>query len=524
MPETIGQQLKKARKFRNLTLENVEEATHIRLQFLRSLEDDDFSSMPSPVQARGFLRNYAEYLGLDLDAIIDELRQAESQRVDGEPDVIFEGEEKEEAEVAEPVEEESTKPNEKQGQSLRQARTQRLKQVPPPDETPAPQPKPEPAPDEETKPIPTPEASPNDKVTRANFLYAGWKWIKTRLKKKPKLTIDVQAPPVKEANTPIVELRESAQDIFNNIGEELFNRRAMLNLTLDEIERHTKLRAYFLRALEEGRMEDLPSTVQTRGMLSNYAKFLDLDVDELLFRFAEALQARHRERHPEKPTRDRNQPIVPVKMPFWRVFIAGDLFFGIGMVLFMVILSIWGISRIINIQREQAANAEPNSPSIAEVLIEPASSEIAQTTIDSTNTPQPEFPEGTLTIPTQGNDVPVQVNIVVIERTYLQVLVDGNVEFDGRAIPGNAYQFEAQESIEVLAGNAAALRLIYNQRDLGLMGNFGQLVHYIYTADSVITPTPFIPPTATNTPFVTTTPSQTPSPTITPTLTPTIEN
>ena len=47
-------------------------------------------------------------------------------------------------------------------------------------------------------------------------------------------------------------------------------------------------------------MDELPSTVQTRGMLSNYATFLDLDVDALLLRFADALQARHRERNPAK--------------------------------------------------------------------------------------------------------------------------------------------------------------------------------------------------------------------------------
>ena len=252
-------------------------------------------------------------------------------------------------------------------------------------------------------------------------------------------------------------------------------------------------------------------------MLNNYAKFLDLDVDALLFRFAEALQAQHRERHPEKPARDRNQPIIPEKMPFWRVFIAGDLFFGIGTVLFMVILSIWGISRIIDLQREQAANVEPTAPSIAEVLIEPAGGETQPATIEVLDTPQPEFPEGTFAIPTKAFNVPVQVNIVVVERTYLRVLVDGDVEFDGRVIPGNAYPFEGQESIEVLAGNAAALRLIYNQKDLGLLGRFGQLVHFIYTSEDVITPTPFVPPTATNTPFVTSTPSQTPSPTVTPT-------
>ena len=95
--------------------------------------------------------------------------------------------------------------------------------------------------------------------------------------------------------------------------------------------------------------------------------------------------------------------------------------------------------------------------------------------------------------------------------------------FDGRTIPGNAYPFDAEQSVEVLAGNGAALRVVYNQRDLGLLGGFGQIARFIYTADEVLAPTPEVPPTATLTPFLSPTPTITPSPTVTasPTLTPT---
>lgn len=523
MTETIGQRLKKAREYLNLTLEKAEEATHIRLQYLQGLEMDDFSSMPSPVQGRGFLRNYAEYLGLDLDAIIEEIRQAEEPAAETEPEVVFEGDEIVETVPIEEkanqgIEKDAADLDEESRQSPGQTGIQSLDSELKTEEAIESRPIPEPSPMDEAESIPEMETGSGIWHVVVKNWFAGWKWITSRLKKKPRLDLEVRVDVAEVVETPILDQnQESSQVIFNSIGEQLFTRRTMLNLTLDEIERHTKLRAFFLRSLEEGRMEDLPSPVQTRGMLNNYAKFLDLDVDALLFRFAEALQAQHRERHPEKPARARNQPIIPEKMPFWRAFIAGDLLFGIGTVLFMVILSIWGISRIIDLQREQAANVEPTAPSIAEVLIEPAGSETQPATIEALDTPQPEFPEGTLTIPTQALNVPVQVNIVVVERTYLRVLVDGDVEFDGRVIPGNAYPFEGQESIEVLAGNAAALRLIYNQNDLGLLGRFGQLVHFIYTSEDVITPTPFIPPTVTNTPFVTSTPSQTPSPTVTPT-------
>jgi transcriptional regulator with XRE-family HTH domain len=79
MTQTIGQRLKAERKEQRLTLEKVFEATRIRVQYLQALEEDDLSSMPSPVQARGYLRNYAEYLGFDVEQMLEELREMNAQ-------------------------------------------------------------------------------------------------------------------------------------------------------------------------------------------------------------------------------------------------------------------------------------------------------------------------------------------------------------------------------------------------------------------------------------------------------------
>ncbi|MBL8111197.1 MAG: helix-turn-helix domain-containing protein, partial [Anaerolineales bacterium] len=74
--QTIGQKLKEAREAKHITLEKVFEATRIRMPYLQALEADDLSSMPSPVQARGYLRNYAEFLGLNFDQLLDDMRAA----------------------------------------------------------------------------------------------------------------------------------------------------------------------------------------------------------------------------------------------------------------------------------------------------------------------------------------------------------------------------------------------------------------------------------------------------------------
>jgi cytoskeleton protein RodZ len=74
--EPIGELLRRARRERGLTLEGASEATKIRARYLRALEAEDWDAMPAPAYARGFLRTYATYLGLDADSVVESYRRA----------------------------------------------------------------------------------------------------------------------------------------------------------------------------------------------------------------------------------------------------------------------------------------------------------------------------------------------------------------------------------------------------------------------------------------------------------------
>ncbi len=538
MPETIGQRLKRARENRRLTLEEAAEVTRIRLQYLQALEADDFSVMPSPVQARGFLRNYADYLGINLEQAIEELQNAAPQS-DAPQEVVFDGEVSRPSTLAEPGLKVQGSTTEKDDQPAPRAARRKSKKPPARQETPpASTPDPEPA-----SPSASVSTISDESLTlakerpgsgvralvdaAARAAATGWR-VRFLRQKQPleaqaalpeseaKAEAPIPAPPATLPERPL-----SSQEIFQALGRQLRQRRDILGLDLDEIERHIHVRAQFLAALEDGRMEDLPSPVQTRGMLSTYAAFLDLEVDALLLRFADALQAQHRERYPEKSVaQQRAQPNFPQRMPHLRMFIAGDLLFGVGMLILLIVFVTWGVLRVAKIRAERAV-AQATAPSISEVLIGTPQETIAAsaTPIPVEDTPLPAV-EGTLEIPTAAQIANVQVNIVAIERSYLRVLVDGKVAFDGRTVPGTLYPFEAEQNIEILTGNAAALRVIYNQRDLGMLGGFGQLAHYVYTVDQIIVPTPAASLTPTLTPFITPTPSLTPSPTPSPTASP----
>ncbi len=68
--EEIAKTLKEARHRLGLTFEEAERSTRIRAHYLEALEKGELQSIPSQVQARGFLKNYSEYLGLDSGPIL----------------------------------------------------------------------------------------------------------------------------------------------------------------------------------------------------------------------------------------------------------------------------------------------------------------------------------------------------------------------------------------------------------------------------------------------------------------------
>ncbi len=76
----IGPNLEQARKDRGLSLEEAEHATKIRKRYLDGLERDDYGVLPDGVYARGFLKTYANYLGLDGDELARQLRDRRRPR------------------------------------------------------------------------------------------------------------------------------------------------------------------------------------------------------------------------------------------------------------------------------------------------------------------------------------------------------------------------------------------------------------------------------------------------------------
>lgn len=75
---TVGEILRSERENKGLTIKDVEKATSIRALYLEAIEADNYSVIPGEVYLKGFIRNYANYLKLDAQSIMDLYRQTKA--------------------------------------------------------------------------------------------------------------------------------------------------------------------------------------------------------------------------------------------------------------------------------------------------------------------------------------------------------------------------------------------------------------------------------------------------------------
>jgi hypothetical protein len=251
-------------------------------------------------------------------------------------------------------------------------------------------------------------------------------------------------------------------------------------------------------------------------MVKNYAQFLGLDPEPLLLNYAEVLQTRLSKVRKHAP----DTGFFPLRV-WLRRFLASPTIIWVGVVLLIVSVSIWSGVLIFG-NRGSAPESTATIPGVADILLPSLTYtptlEQVQTTpgeieVEVALTPEPENPgveegEPTVTPQLTGNEK-IQIQLIIIQRSWVRVTVDNILAFEGRLLPGSVKLFGGELSIEILTGNAAGVEVIYNQRDLGVMGLYGEVIDRVYTAEGIATPTP----TITFTP----TPTETPARTITPT-------
>jgi cytoskeleton protein RodZ len=253
---------------------------------------------------------------------------------------------------------------------------------------------------------------------------------------------------------------------LNELGDLLRSEREKKGLSLEEVEEATRIRRRYLEALENGDAAHLPAPVYTQGFIRNYAIFLGLAPQEALALFRGA--------EPVSP------PVAPLQgalraanRPNWILVIG--LLIGLAAV---ALLIVWGVPYY----RDGQAPAVPSpSGEAATATPLPASATPVPPTATASATPpiQPTLlPTFTATVtPVAG----VQVQVIVTDKSWLRVTVDGQVAYEGTLEAGETHTWTGKDAVTMLSGNAAGTSVIVNGKSQAALGAPGQVVELTWS-------------------------------------------
>lgn len=278
------------------------------------------------------------------------------------------------------------------------------------------------------------------------------------------------------------------------LGAELRDARLQRDLTLQDVERQIHIRAKFIEALEQGNIAALPTPVQGRGFLRNYARFLGFDSDEFVSRWDDALSGgRRRIRRAGRstpppggrpiartPTYPLEQPI-PRRTPILRTALL--LILLVGVVGGLAVLGVGFAGQFFGGEGTVSAILSPIPVTPTTATPEASPSAAPTFALPVFNTPDPNAPRQVVMV------------ITVVARSWVRVTVDNAVAYEGAPAPGTILQYRGGQ-IEVRAGNAAGLRAVVNGQDIGVLGARGQIFDQVFTPDGAL-PIPAITPSAT---------------------------
>jgi transcriptional regulator with XRE-family HTH domain len=239
-----------------------------------------------------------------------------------------------------------------------------------------------------------------------------------------------------------------------SIGETLAAARAAAGLTVEDVSRETRVRGTLVRAIEADDFEPCGGTVYARGHIRNIAHLLGIDPAPLIGEFDRAHGAPAPAEQPA-PAFDPEVVAAERRRPNWPAAMA-------------VALSAICVVAVVQLVTHGGGHParQPQATGTHRHL---------QPTPQPSVSPAP-APTGAVALVPQ-NRVNVRVRIVG-DKSWLQVVgASGAVLFENTLATGTQRDFTDSRNIRMTIGNAGAVDLIVNGRDLGLAGGSGAVVH-----------------------------------------------
>lgn len=290
------------------------------------------------------------------------------------------------------------------------------------------------------------------------------------------------------------------------IGTYLSEVRLEQDRSLEDIAAKTYIPLRLLKALEAGQEKILPEPVFIQGFIRRYADALGLNGLELAQQFP--IETASTEPDPKSdPQRERVEPANPIyqpsswgeekpaSRPSWLYWIG-------GLVGLLAIVSL--LNGLLKPKQPQTAAVRPQStassstatgiapvkppsPSPSPVTASPSPTTAVSPSPTPTVSPSPEAiaspsPPSSNAVGTAA--APVVVDVKLSDASWMQVMTDGNVTFEGTLPKGTQRTWTAKREIVMVSGNAGAVAVAFNKGNAQVMGKPGMVEERTFKASA----------------------------------------
>ncbi len=253
----------------------------------------------------------------------------------------------------------------------------------------------------------------------------------------------------------VPSIEQQRAEKLADLGSTLSLKRQEKQLSLAQVETQTRIRSRFLRAIEAGKLDELPEPVYIQSFIQKYAEVLGLDGKD----FASSFPVSDRQLSPQPETI--SLPPAQLKTPHLYV-----------LYVLMIVGTVTALSQILS-RSEPLSNSQlQKQPTIS--AAKPTSQKQSQK-VKSVN------PSSTAS----KTNKPVQVGMTLKAESWMRVVADGKKQFEGLLPQGTQRTWVANEQLKVRVGNAGGVLVTtVDQKDAKPLGELGQVQEVTFGTDT----------------------------------------
>lgn len=256
-------------------------------------------------------------------------------------------------------------------------------------------------------------------------------------------------------STPSMEQQRSK--ILADMGAQLWAVRLEKGLDLDEMVMSTRIPRRLLQAIEEANLSELPEPVYTQGLIRQFADALGLNGAEFSSGFPIGMNQVSLKANWKTNGVDQLRPL--------HLYV---------LYIFVIFCSVSGLSGLLNTTTSQVSFRQSNPKAQKQRLAEPQITQNNQVQLQALSE----------SFSSTNANQQVQIGVTLKEKSWIRVVADGKVQYEGELPQGTQRSWIAQGELIVKAGNAGGVLVSVNKQQAKQLGEPGKVKEVTIAANT----------------------------------------